>query len=110
MIDTQPNMNPEEIAYVAGLLEGEGCFDRNNKASGVKIRMETTDVDVAERLRDILGCGNIRPRAAKKSTHRPTVIYQIARAEDVRRILTAIRPWMGERRGKKIDSLLEILG
>jgi hypothetical protein len=60
--------DPLERAWLAGLLEGEGCFyraKRRNGATTLGIRLQMTDRDVVERARDALGFGAVstcRPR------------------------------------------------
>lgn len=102
-------MTSEECAWAAGLLEGEGCFDLNNPSRQrcyPKIRMETTDPDVAYRLREVLSCGTIFPRKSRNTRHKNTVVFQITRSAAAADTMRALRPWMGQRRGAKIDEIL----
>lgn len=101
-------MTAEEIAYVAGLLEGEGCFTFNHPKTQKypKIRMETTDYDVACRVQSYFDCGTIRTVKKRKAHWKQSYVFQISAVEQVREALLAIRPWMSERRAERIDLLL----
>lgn len=99
-------MTENEAAFVAGLLEGEGCFDFN--ASDVRyprIRCETTDKDVAYRLLALAG-GRITEPKRRQPHHKQSYMWFLNGRDRVRPVLEAIRPWMSQRRGEKIDFLL----
>lgn len=105
-------MNEIDIAWAAGLLEGEACFDFGGAGGKTcpRIRVEMTDEDVILRLQSVIG-GNVRmyPSAKRKnagpnwSDTYKLGLYSRATVEPV---LFAIRPYMGQRRGEKIDFLL----
>jgi hypothetical protein len=98
----------EAMAYVAGLLEGEGCFDF--VAPGhPRIRMETTDEDVAYWLQHLVEGGTITNRQGKRSNHSDSFVWQTSRADVVKKVLTAIYPWTSARRRVKIDELMSAL-
>lgn len=103
-------MTSEEAAYVAGIMEGEGCFDNNRgNPRYLRIRVVMTDLDVVERVHQILGCGFVTyqpPREAHHKAHATLAVYD---REDVKRIFDEIRPWMGSRRTAKMDALLSTL-
>ena len=104
-----------EAAWLAGILEGEGCFDWNRQGEGKRwprIRISMCDEDVIHRVKEISGgSASIRKEnRALKENWRPSFVFQIAHREQVGNILVAIRPWMSERRGKQIDEMLEALG
>ncbi len=98
-------MTEAEAAWIAGLLEGEGCFDYNRTSKYLRIRVMMTDHDVLSRLQDIAG-GSIHNVKQQKSHHKPLKEWTIS-GRKVKPIVDAILPWMGQRRTKKISSLLE---
>jgi hypothetical protein len=98
-------MIDREIAYVAGLLEGEGCFDINRGVSP-RIRMETCDEDVALYLQHLIGTGTITRRRGKKAVHRDSFVYQLSKHHEVQEVLRVIYPMMSDRRRLAIDLLL----
>lgn len=102
-----------ELAWLAGLLEGEGSFmlDRNHQAGRVhrypKIVVGMTDRDVIEHAARLFGTGvyNVPPdprRPHGKAAYRTHVTGRRA-AE----LMRAMLPWLGERRSAKIVSILE---
>lgn len=94
-----------EIAWVAGLLEGEGCFDEYNK--GGRIRLEMTDRDVVVKAKKILGgAGGIREVPPEKDCHSTTYAITISAEGDLRYILPKILPYMGGRRSNIIRDII----
>jgi len=106
-----------EVAWLAGLLEGEGSFvhTRLRRAPrGIyhyaRVQLSMTDRDVVERAVEVVGrlCGkrvNIYSRARHSKEWKP--IYQICwHGETALSVMKAVRPFMGHRRGAAIDALL----
>lgn len=99
----------EEIAWLAGILEGEGSFWLNKSTVSGKlyqyplITVNMTDLDVIERVTELFGVTpyKIPIRPDRKQSWRATI--QGAGAVSLMRLL---RPWMSERRGEKIDELI----
>lgn len=56
-------IDPVDLAWVAGLLEGEGCFcTRNKKLKATRhlsIQCQMTDLDVLNKIQRILGIGSV---------------------------------------------------
>ena len=111
-------MTPEEIAWVAGLLEGEGSFvlgARGNRVDKPKIQQiqitcGMTDRDVMLKLHQVVGIGNTyleRRRDPRRSNVKQMYIWNASKRADVVPFLKLIRPHMGDRRGAKIDELLQ---
>lgn len=99
----------QEIIWLAGILEGEGCFriltDKHNINTRAKLRVELTmtDKDVVEHAASIFP-GTVRlrtPHEQYKQAYR--VSWCSAKAEEVMR---AVLPYMGERRSAKISACL----
>jgi hypothetical protein len=110
-------MSSEETTWLAGLLEGEGCFcvDKVTKNGRIRhyptIRLNMTDFDVVERAsRAIAEIASTLPHSAME-TKRPAgrqtqwkIVYRGRAAVDTMRVL---RSMMGVRRGARIDEILE---
>lgn len=60
-----------QIAWAAGLFEGEGCFHLRHKKANWRAMLEMTismtDLDVLERFHAVSEVGGIRPRRARNS-------------------------------------------
>lgn len=92
-------MTPEDVAWVAGLFEGEGCvFLQFGRYPQLIVQM--TDRDVIERLARIVGNGNITtptPRPGTKQLYRWTKQGR----EFVETFYNYVGPWLGERRNQQ---------
>jgi hypothetical protein len=108
-------MTAREMMWLAGWLEGEGSFSvHRSRPKGPdtkvyfypKIQASSTDVDIIERVKDMVGCGSIYgPRPVSKSTHNPIYIYRVV-GKPARTLMIRILPHMGRRRTERI---LEVL-
>lgn len=97
-------MTREETAWVAGILEGEGCFDYNRTPKYPRIRVEMVDQDVIRRLQVLIG-GKTRLIQRANPKWNDTLLLDV-NGVAARKVMAAVRPWLGERRGAKVDSLL----
>lgn len=108
-----------DLAWMAGLLEGEGSFtlggskgtykNGSPRKLGLRITCGSTDLDVVEKLHALAGIGNVsrESRKDKRRDHaKPFWVWTAFARMDVVPYLEAIRPYMGSRRGSKIDELL----
>lgn len=98
-------MNGFDIAWLAGVLEGEGSFfSRRNAVPVISVQM--TDVDVIDRIgRTFGGYYTLKPnkcRPGRKSVYR--VCANGARAAAWMMVLWT---YMGERRRRRITGLLK---
>lgn len=102
----------EELHWVAGLLEGEGCFTpksrklRDRTSFNPLIQVTSTDRDVLERLVSLVGGRIGGPYPTRRETHRPTYQWQFA-GERARELMVLVRPLMFERRQKQIDIAID---
>jgi hypothetical protein len=85
-------------AWVAGVLEGEGCFSLTRRHGG-RINLESTDADVVGRVQALTG-GDLYRQAARKENWKPTTILAIRGRSNLRRVLPLILPWLLQRRAK----------
>jgi hypothetical protein len=107
-------MTPEEIAWLAGIVEGEGSIfaHRQTKNGHVYVYpvlvVGMTDLDIIERLYSITGVGRIMGPYGPydKPIHKPKWQWKVNRTMETRQLLELIRPYMGERRGAKIAAVL----
>lgn len=97
-----------EWAWVAGIVEGEGCLHvpADRKGAG-RIHVKMTDHDVVERLHQLIGMGRIRAGTTQKVEWKPCLCWEVAYRNDVLFILQNIKPWLGARRTKQADALAE---
>lgn len=106
----KPNISKEEIAWLAGLLEGEACFGYQNpkEKRWPEVRIEMTDKDIIERAQSLTG-GTMRMAKKYKPHHKQSWVLDIRRVELVKPVLKSIRPFMSLRRGQVIDRQLSVI-
>lgn len=102
-----------DIAWLAGYLEGEGCFrihsslrDRPNALGSPSVKVDATDEDIIRRAASIMGVNRIytrQPKMPRKKVY--TVEAHGQRALD---IMTALLPYMGVRRSVAIKEVIRI--
>jgi len=97
--------NSIEIAWLAGLLEGEGCFPLNRKASGrcdARIQLNMTDEDVVRRAAKMLGRSVYM---AQRAGQKPQWYVRTTGTKAISWMMT-IYGLMGKRRQERIRGLL----
>lgn len=102
-------MRPEDLAWVAGLLEGEGSF-MMRKSNVPKAQCQMTDQDVILRLQEKCGgnvyfCERTEEEKAKNWKNSWTWSLQGQAAAD---LMASILPHMGRRRSEKIQEIVHI--
>lgn len=100
-----------EIAWFAGLLEGEGYFSMEVNHTNKKIQrypsivIAMSDRDVVERCANLLGT-KVSELRKRRPHHKPT--YRcVIRGSGAVEWMRLVRPFMGERRGQKIDEIVQ---
>jgi len=96
------------LAWLAGLLEGEGCFTAT-RADGhlyPVIKLQMCDYDVVNRAANLLGVVRLEVREPRYEHWDRTFVAQLSgqRAAQWMRVL---RPFMGQRRSRAIEHALE---
>lgn len=97
-------MKIEMLGYVAGVLEGEGCFTTQTNGYSPKIQVSMTDLDVLERVQDYFSCGNIVPIKKRQAHWKDAWIWRCS-GNDAATVMDAIYPYMSARRKEKIDEV-----
>lgn len=97
------------MAWVAGLLEGEGCFYMIlSPHPRVQVRCSMTDEDVIRRLHSLTGRGRVRGPFLTKAfpSAKPQWLWTLGRNDGLEDFLRELLPYMGERRSAKIAEIL----
>jgi hypothetical protein len=95
-------MKDIDVAWLAGLLEGEGCFTFN---SSPFIALQMTDLDVMEKATKLMGC-KLRPSKLKEN--RKQVYRTSLHAAKALELMRLILPFMGLRRSEKIREVMAL--
>lgn len=105
-------MRATDVAWAAGLFEGEGSFCCYRVRNGVYLRvsLQTTDRDVLERFAEIVACGKITQiRPDPRRPDAKTIFQWQAYGDDhFRDILTLFEDQLGQRRKQRAHELLSM--
>lgn len=109
-------MRDLELAWVAGYLEGEGCFQHMKCSKGrfgvyyyPRISSNSIDLDILQRLQRYSGIGGIAgPR--QQGSRKPQWQWTASKSRQAAELMEAIYPFMGQRRRTTIDEILDSAG
>lgn len=105
--DCVRQMDQIDIAWLAGIIEGEGCIGFYD--AGPRITVNMTDRDIIERCYDITGEGNVNFRPRANLNWKPTWTWVVGDHRGIARLLLAIYPLLGERRHEKVAEVVKKL-
>jgi hypothetical protein len=92
-------MDHEELAWAAGLFEGEGCFSVLKDGRGPQASLSMVDQEIVEKFADIVGAGKIYPY--HKPPYQPVYKWQSGDFEQFQHVVCVLWPWLGRRRKEK---------
>lgn len=95
-------MSDSALAWLAGLVEGEGTFTSSVSSSTLRVVM--TDLDVLERIERITGVGYIGAVASRQPHHKQAYGWQVKRREHLEPLAKLLWPLMGSRRRVQMAS------
>lgn len=101
-------MTEIEVAWLAGWLEGEGCFSpRDNRGyKTIDINAKSIDLDVLEHVFEITGVGSVTgPQIYPDRS--PIFNWGVRTKSDVLALIDILLPHMHARRSARIKELLE---
>jgi hypothetical protein len=99
-------MNKEtDIAWAAGLFEGEGCIMSSgpSRYHGIQLTLNSTDEDVVRKFYEIVGVGNFSGPFMYKSSKmkKPQWRWQTAKQAHVLFVICKFFPYLSQRRKEK---------
>lgn len=95
-----------DIAWIAGLFEGEGCIHIPSQRHGVSVRLKMADRDVVEALHALFPCPKIRVVKPHQPHHKYQYEWCLTNGERIVRFLEIVLPFLKERRSKKAHELI----
>lgn len=98
-------INPIDVGWIAGIIEGEGWFVKNPKSLRVSVAM--TDYDTIERIHRLTGIGQLNERKFKKK--KDQLRWDVGVYGDIEALLNLILPLMSARRSGQIREVLVAL-
>lgn len=103
----------EEIAWAAGLFEGEGSFKFRAGQHSVGMMLGMSDEDCVRSFHRVVGVGAVRVRnrnAPSWKKHWKTQhIWEAQALADVKPLIEKFLPWLHSRRGEQARKALSIL-
>jgi hypothetical protein len=102
------NTDGYDIAWVAGLFEGEGCIarpthKRTRKDTYTKVQLGSVDRDIIARFDIIVGAGSIYESTLPSG--KQWYEWNITNIPEVKEFIAVIWPYLGERRRAKATEL-----
>lgn len=112
----------EEIAWAAGLFEGEGCFtvqrSRRTLVDGTDVvykaavaRIHMTDRDVVERFYKIVGVGQFWSAGYRRGGlgTKPAYEWHVTTLKGFKTVFFMLAPYLGERRtARGLEVIIEV--
>jgi hypothetical protein len=108
-------LNPFDLGWFVGILEGEGTFAIERKEQGKykypRVKVKMTDVDIIIRLHQVSGVGDIYGPYTdpKRPQDKQAFVWRTNRSTDAVAVLNLIYPYMGERRKQQIEEGLSFV-
>ena len=107
-----PTISPRDLAWLAGFLEGEGCFSSQRYYQNrtcwydlPSIQVNMTDRDVVARAGRLLGGRQVSVRVNCKTKHKDQYVWRVNGKRAVH-VMRKLLPHMGKRRAKRISALI----
>ena len=99
-----------EIAWLAGLFDGEGCIKWSGR-NGVLLAISMSDPDILHKVKEITGVGQVYELSDRslKAGHKPMYEWNIGKKQDVEYLLSSMVFWFGERRKLRAKEALKRL-
>lgn len=108
-----PEISPADLLWLAGLLEGEGCFSEQYKHAPTmrgfyvlpSIQLAMTDRDVVLRAGKLIGGNQKRLRSSKLRSYKRQFNWRVNGKRAVH-VMSLLLPLMGLRRTRRITQIL----
>lgn len=99
----------ENIAWAAGLFEGEGCITTQKGRAG-RLDLISTDQDVIRKFYAIVGVGRVNGPYRPNSSlgHKPQWRWSVSGFENIQALLAAFWTFLCERRRKRAIEVLSV--
>jgi hypothetical protein len=100
-----------EIAWAAGLFEGEGCISLQQRGKPA-LTLGMCDEDAVRRFHTIIGVGQVYGPYNDKNhpDWSPKWVWKAVNRKDVPQVYMMLRPWLCQRRGQRFDQVMATYG
>lgn len=96
-------MSDVQAAWVAGLLDGEGCLDFTRNSPRVRIKM--SDPDIVIRFATLVPGARLHGEAPRQPHHKPCYVAQV-HGDNAVALMRAALPYLGTRRTAKATEII----
>lgn len=100
--------DPIDVAYIAGIIDGEGHIQKHDKA-GWAVRVSMCDGDVVQRLYDMTGIGNIHIYPPRGNQQQDVWTWSVQAKKDVYRLLAAVSIFLGDRKQAEAIKVCDVI-
>jgi hypothetical protein len=97
-----------DIAWAAGLFEGEGTLFLTGQTGSPCAALSMTDEDVVRRFAGVVGSGRVSKVIDPRPRHKPLWTWRLGTKEDIGALIELFHPYLGERRRAKADEVLVV--
>ena len=94
----------EDAAWLAGLIDGEGCLD--SPRGNPRLRIKMSDMDIVLRAAAIMGATTYREDDPRPYVDRKPLLVAQTTGDNAVAVMRAVLPWMGSRRSAKITEIV----
>lgn len=98
-------MKESKLAWLAGIIEGEGCIAFTGRNS-VMLTVNMTDEDVVRKCLSMARCGKIRGPYRLGGRGSPIWSWGVGNEHSLRRIIPLLIPWLGRRRSARAEQAM----
>ncbi|GAA0627456.1 hypothetical protein HPO96_37070 [Kribbella sandramycini] len=91
-----------QSAWLAGILDGEGCFDMTH--SSPRLRVKMSDHDVVLRAAELMNA-RVHIEPPRQQHHKPCMVAQV-HGDDAVAVMRAVLPHLGARRTAKVTEII----
>ena len=88
--------DPEDLAYAAGFLDGEGCFYADLEGRKISVSCSNTNLPVIKWFQEIFGGSVSTDSRRRKDTHRNVYSWKVV-ARDAWAVCCAVAPYLKEK-------------
>ena len=103
-------MLANQIAWAAGLFEGEGCMTWRDKSHcRPYLKMSMTDFDVVKRFHNFIGTGRLDVIGKKDPKWKDQLQWRTTNKKDCIDIILLFLPYFGDQRAHRALDILDSL-
>lgn len=103
------NLSPEEAAYVAGLIDGEGTISltrkHRNEYRQLMVSISSTERPLLAYVLKSIGAGRITNKCTYRDNHTPSVTYAISNRQALA-VLEQVIPYLKTYKAKRAQLIL----